>query len=61
MTDKIKMIMVCLTHGEECDGEGFVADVGNQAHLYCCEDGFKQSLKDFADFEDKQRKSYRNN
>jgi hypothetical protein len=47
MNDKLKMIMVCLTHGGQCNEDGYVTDVGTETHLFCCEYGFKQSLEDF--------------
>lgn len=61
MKDQLKMIMVCLTNGKECKEDGFVAEVGKETHLFCCEDGFNQSVKDFTQHIDDDRKRYTNN
>jgi hypothetical protein len=42
-----EIILVCKTKGKQCDEEGFHAQVGNEEHLFCCENGFKESLEDF--------------
>ena len=43
----IKIILVCKTKGKQCDEKGFQASVGSEEHLFCCENGFKESLEDF--------------
>lgn len=47
---KIKVIQVCKTKGLECTDEGFVQEVGDMVHLFCCENGFTQSLLDYQKF-----------
>ena len=42
-----EIILVCATKGKKCDENGFHATVGNEEHLFCCENGFVQSLEDF--------------
>ena len=32
---------------QDCEGVPYEVEVGNQTHLFCCEKGFKKSLKDF--------------
>lgn len=61
MEDQLTMIMVCLTNGKQCNEDGFVAEVGNVTHLFCCEDGFKQSVADFTQHLDDDRKHHKNN
>ncbi len=46
---KNKMVMVCLSHGEKCDEKGYKSKVEIKNIIFCCEDGFIQSLKDFID------------
>ncbi len=41
------MKKVCEHKGKYCLQDGFEAEVGNQTHKFCCEQGFEQSLEDF--------------
>ena len=44
---EIKMILVCETKGKKCKQDGFHATVQNEEHLFCCENGFIESMEDF--------------
>ena len=44
---KLEMVSVCETHGVNCGKPGYVQDVGHKTHLFCCKNGFIQSLLDF--------------
>lgn len=58
---KLEMIMVCLTKGDKCEEDGFIAEVGKETHLFCCQHGFEQSLEDFREFDNQERKGHQNN
>ncbi len=42
-----RMILVCRTHGKQCNEQGYIAKVKDTTHFFCCKKGFEQSLNDF--------------
>ena len=42
-----KMLLICETKGNHCNQDGYRYKVGNVVNLYCCKQGFFDSLADF--------------
>lgn len=42
-----EIILVCATKKKHCEEQGFHVTVGNEEHLFCCENGYKESIEDF--------------
>lgn len=59
--EKLKMIMVRLTNGTDCDDNLFVVEVGEETHLFCCQKGFWQSLEGFKQSDQDERTDIHNN
>lgn len=41
-----KIVQICDIN--KCDKKPVTIEVGNVTHLFCCQKGFEQSVKDFA-------------
>jgi hypothetical protein len=52
-TEKVNVIKVCIG---SCLEQPFTETVGNKTHTFCCENGFKKTLKAFAESVDSDKR-----